>query len=132
MGIFEAQPVVGKRIVTLNIQIESDAIVSIVITGTTWSFRSRLDAFGVEGGYVSEPGQEENRKYLWLLKQLDLSQESSTQRVMELVGDAVFNNLAMRVVLDKEPNADTHVAEFVEKLKSCSSLHFDRPVPPSS
>ena len=50
LKIFEAQPCIGKRIVVLNVQIEDDNLLSILITGNTWAFRSRLDTFGVSGG----------------------------------------------------------------------------------
>ena len=39
-------------------------------------------------------------------------------------GDAVFKNLAMRVKLDKKPEADTPVDAFVEDLKKIPCLHF--------
>ena len=40
LKIFEAQPCIGKRIVVLNVQIEDDNLLSILITGNTWAFRS--------------------------------------------------------------------------------------------
>ena len=33
----------GKRIIVLNLQIESDSVVHCVITGSTYNFRSRMD-----------------------------------------------------------------------------------------
>ena len=42
-------------------------------------------------------------------KSLDVSDEAQVDRVKQLVGDAVFKNLAMRVKLDKKPEADTPV-----------------------
>ena len=38
MGIFEAAPCYGKRIVTLHIQPESDDTLSILISGNTWAY----------------------------------------------------------------------------------------------
>ena len=49
MGIFEAQPVVSKRIVTVNIQPEGDDEVSILVSGNMWVYRSRFDAQGIPG-----------------------------------------------------------------------------------
>ena len=49
MGIFEAQPVVSKRIVTVNIQPEGDDAVSILVSGNMWVYRSRFDAQGIPG-----------------------------------------------------------------------------------
>ena len=63
LKIFEAQPCIGKRIVVLSVQIEDDNLLSILITGNTWAFRSRLDTFGVSGGYQSGTDETERRTY---------------------------------------------------------------------
>ena len=57
-------------------------------------------------------------------KSLDVSDEAQVDRVKQLVGDAVFKNLAMRVKLDKKPEADTPVDAFISELKKISCLHF--------
>ena len=49
MGIFDAQPVVSKRIVTVNIQPEGDDTVSILVSGNMWVYRSRFDTQGIPG-----------------------------------------------------------------------------------
>lgn len=49
LGIFEAQPVVSKRIVTLTVQPEGEDTVSILISGNMWVYRSRFDAHGIPG-----------------------------------------------------------------------------------
>ena len=49
MGIFEAQPVVSKRIVTVNVQPEGDETVSILVSGNMWVYRARFDAHGIPG-----------------------------------------------------------------------------------
>ena len=51
---------IGKRIACIQMQIEPEDKVSFVITGNTWAFRQRLDAFGVSLGYT---GESEARKY---------------------------------------------------------------------
>ena len=63
LGVFEAQPCVGKRIVTLNVQVESETQISVVITGNTWAFRRRLDAHGVPGGYSEAEDEGKQRTY---------------------------------------------------------------------
>ena len=68
----EAQPCIGKRICCFNIQPEEDDKVSFLITGNTWSFRQRLDAFGVALGYT---GDDQQRKYYRLLQSQDLTNE---------------------------------------------------------
>ena len=34
---------IGKRIIVLNLQIESDNVIHLVITGNTYNFRGRMD-----------------------------------------------------------------------------------------
>ena len=124
LKLFEAQPCIGKRIVVLNIQIEDENTISVVITGNTWAFRARLDTFGVSGGYQSGTDDSERRTYFRVMKSLDVSDEAQQDRVKQLVGEAVFKNLAMRVKLDKKPEADTPVDAFVSELKKIPCLHF--------
>ena len=39
LKVFEAHPVVGRRILSLNIEADSDNEVSILVSGNTWNFR---------------------------------------------------------------------------------------------
>ena len=57
------------------------------------------------------------------MKSIDVSDAAQQQRVFELISN-VFNNLAMRVVLDSDPEKDTQVSAFVDTLKTNPSLHF--------
>ena len=99
LGIFQCQPCIGKSIVTLNLQIEADTM-NIVITGNTWSFRSRMNTFGVWGGYQEASTIDQKRPYLRVLKGLDLSDDEQKERVLSMIGGSVFHNLAMRVRID--------------------------------
>ena len=58
------------------------------------------------------------------MKSLDVSDEAQQDRVKQLVGEAVFKNLAMRVKIDKTPEADTPVDAFITELKKIPCLHF--------
>jgi hypothetical protein len=62
--------------------------------------------------------------YVRVLQELDVSQQAAQDRILALVGETVLKNLATRVVLDKEPEEDTAVAAFIQKLKDVPSLHF--------
>ena len=95
-----------------------------MITGNTWAFRSRLDTFGVSGGYQSGADDSERRTYFRVMKSLDVSDEAQQDRVRQLVGDAVFKNLAMKVKLDKKPEEDSEVERFIDELKEIPCLHF--------
>ena len=63
LKVFDAQPVMGKRIITLHLQPETSTTMSILVTGNTFNFRSRLDSYGIAGAHFSAGGTEENRKY---------------------------------------------------------------------
>jgi len=131
LGIFEAQPVATKRIIVLYIQPESPETISILVSGNTWNFRSRLDSHGVAGAYFAEDGNEEKRKYYRVMKHINVSDASQRQRVLQMIGEQVFKNLAIRVVLESVPEQDTGVAAFAEKLREIPSLHFsDKTVAP--
>ncbi len=125
LHVFEAQPVVGKRITNLNLQLDGDSTVSLIITGHTWPFRGRLDAFGISGGYYGDEADKENgpRKYFRVWKDIDVSVEEQQQRFLAMLSD-VFKNVVMRVSLDRRPSADTHAAAFVERLRQQPALFF--------
>ena len=124
LGVFDCQPCIGKRIVTLNIQIENEKTISVVITGNTWAFRNRLDAFGVSGGY-QESASDDRRTYYRVLKSVDLEEDAQQERVLSFVGEAVFKNLAMRVTIDGDPEPDTTTGNFVSKMREIPCLHFE-------
>ena len=130
LGIFKCQPCIGKRIVTLNLQIEDENTISVVITGNTWAFRSRLDTFGISGGY--QTFADDRRIYCRVLKNIDLEDDAQQERVLSLVGEAVFKNLAMRVTVDKTPEADTNSGNFVSKMREIPCLHFESPTSPDA
>ena len=122
LKVFDAQPVIGKRIITLNLQIETMETLCVVITGNTWAFRTRLDAAGISGGYT---GDEDTRKYVKVRKNLDVSNEDEQARFVDMIGPGTFKHLAMRVRVEGEEVADTHVSQFLKKLREdYPSLHF--------
>eukprot|EP00973_Karenia_brevis_P069817 9707026-Karenia_brevis.AAC.1 len=121
LGVFEAQPVAGKRIVKLHLQPESAEIMSILVMGQIWNYRTRLDSHGVPGAWY---GSEENRSYVRILKSIDVSEESQQQKVLDMLGDSVFKDLAIRAVVDSPPEEDSDVAMFIARLEKTNSLHF--------
>ncbi len=69
-------------------------------------------------------GEGEQRKYYRVLKGLVVSNTEEKARVMDMLGDAVFKHLAMRVVVDNEPEEGSDVAQFISELRGVLSLHF--------
>ena len=120
---FEAQPVAGKRVTLLNLQLNADErLFDLVISGHTWPFRARMDAAGISGGYV-EGASNETRRYLRVWKDIDSSDEAQQTRFLDMLKD-VFNNVLLKVTLDREPTPETHLCAFVEKLRKVGSLFF--------
>lgn len=124
---FEAQPVTGKRVAVLNLQLsDDDSVLDLVISGHTWPFRARLDSAGITGGYVEEG---DARRYVRVWRQIDTSDESQQTRFLDMVKD-VFNELVLKVTLDREPTPGTHICAFVDRLRRVRSLFF-APVEPA-
>ena len=121
LGVFEAQGL--KKPITLNFQVQSPEKLSIVVTGGTWPFKERFDAFGIRGARAGDDG-EDNKQYIRVLLDLDVSEQSSRDRVLGMIGDNVLKNLALRATVDKEPEKDSAVEAFIETLKLLPSLHF--------
>ena len=91
-----------------------------------------LDAYGISGGYVAEDtpndvtnqgGANTGRRYYRVWKHIDLSDEGQQTRFMDMLS-TVFKNLALRVTLDRDPEPDTHVASFIDRLRGIRSLFF--------
>ena len=125
---YECSPVISKRIVMLHLQPESETCVSVLWGGNTWNFRNALDEAGVRGAYVDEDGGNENaennnkRKYFRILKGFDVtSEEGKVENILK----EVFNNLAMKVVVEKQPVEDSDVAAWIETLRKLPNLHFE-------
>ena len=110
-------------ILSTILQVESEERMSLVLGGGTWSFKERFDAYGIRGARTGEEG-EENRQYIRVIPDCDVSEQSSRDRVLGMLGDSVLKNLALRVTVDKEPEEDSAVGAFLELLKMRPSLHF--------
>ena len=121
MGIFEAQPVKGKRVVSIFIQPDGPDNVSILVSGNTWNFRSKLDAHGVSGQYVAEG---EKKVYYRIMQNINVSEQGQKDRITQMLGFRVFNNLAVRVIIDTEPDEHTHVGALVSELRAMPNCHF--------
>lgn len=122
LGYFEAQPVVGKRCVTLHLEVVDDDTINILIAGNTWCFRSRLDALSCPGAYhESENGE---KTYYRILKSVNATTEKG--RVLDLL-EGCFKRMALRAIVDKEADSSTSAAAaFVSELRELPMLHFQK------
>ena len=121
MGIFECQPVQGKRILMMTLQVESDDKITFVFHGATWPFRGRFDAAGVPGYSYEE---ESLPKYVRVLESLNTATQDGRARVIHLLGEGVLRNTAMRVAIEGELKPGTHAFRFVQTLRKRTHLHF--------
>ena len=58
------------------------------------------------------------------LKDLDVSKEEDKQRILDMLGVGVLNDLSVRVLVEGDMEEDSPVERFVEELKKRSHLHF--------
>ena len=56
LKIFQAHPVVGRKMVCFFFEAESESELSLVITGNTWNFRDNLERVGVAGSRAEGGG----------------------------------------------------------------------------
>ena len=109
---------------------ESETCLSVLWSGNTWNYRSALDEAGVKGGYVEDKDGGEGggdtsakRMYFRALKSIDVtSNENKIQNILK----EVFQNLAMKVVVESEPVGGSDVAELIEELRKIPNLHFEK------
>ena len=121
MGIVEAAPVQGKRVLQLTLQVESDDKLSFVVHGPTWPFRDKFDSCGIPGYRWEENGQS---KYYRVLEGVNCDNADEREKVLKMLGEGVLFNTAMRVTIDGGLKPGTSAFKFVQTLRSRMHLHF--------
>jgi len=117
LGVFEAYPPQGKRLVLITIQVESESVLSFVFHGNTWPFRQAFDVAGI-------PGLRDAEVYFRVLKSIDASSEEDKQRVLHVLGDGVLKNVVARVTIEGRAPAGTAVHTFLRLLRERQHLFF--------
>ena len=121
LGIFEAQPPQGKRIMSMTIQPESEIHASFVFHGCTWLFREAWDCHDVRAVTYEEEG---TTQYCRAIQNLDVSDELGKAKLLNIL-DTVLKNLALRVLIEGGlAGLSGKVRSFVLELKSREDLHF--------
>jgi hypothetical protein len=80
-----------------------------------------LDALGVAGAY-HEGATEKEKTYFRVMKNLHAISDKG--RLLDLLGRACFKNLALRVVVDKQPESGSAAAALIGELEDMPQLHF--------
>ena len=120
--IFECQPCVGKRIVSLTVELEAQStnVASLVFSGHTYPFRRKLEECGApRATFTDASGQT---SYFHVMKHVDLSEDAAHAKILAMFSD-VFSNLAIRLVIPKEPETGTPAHELVDALRELPCLH---------
>ena len=131
---YESQPVIGKKLVTMVIQVEDEKSCSVLWGGNTWAFRQALDENGVSGAYFEDDSEtmtkdgdsKSARRYFRVLKNIDVSaKDGSSDKVKDTI-EKVFHNLNMKCSIEGSALMDdSPLAYWIEsELKSMSCLHW--------
>ncbi len=131
---YESQPVIGKKLVSMTLQIEDEKTVSILWGGNTWAFRQALDETGISGAYFEDDTERTTkdgdtkpaRQYFRLLKSIDVTATDGTASKVKDAIENVFHNLNMKCSIEGATLVDdSPVAEWIEQeLKSMKCLHW--------
>ena len=122
-GPFEAQPVCGVSIIALNLQVQTDHIMDVLISGPTFPYRSELQDFGLQSATYSGPNGE--KKVCRIMQHLDVGQVTERARFKRMLGKDVFNDLILYVKVDAHIPAGSAVESFVAELQAEPSLYFE-------
>ena len=87
LHVFEAYPVMGRKITIMNLQVEDERTLSLLLTGHTWPWRRQLDEFGIRRGYEDEEEDKENgrRQYFRVMKNITVDDEEQQDKVFALI-----------------------------------------------
>ena len=82
----------------------------------------------MKGGYEQDDGGDDeksakSKNYYRILKSVDVSGDE--KKVQNIITN-VFQNLAMKVVIESEAIEDSDVAVFIEELRNIPNLHFEK------
>ena len=80
--MFEAPPPYGKRIVTLQIELEGTDKASLVFSGRLYECRDRFVAKEIGGGFTGDG--DDKGKYYRVMKSIDVSDEAEVEKVFRL------------------------------------------------
>ena len=121
LRVFECAPIKGG-IVTLCLQVQSETEMSVVISGgATWVYRNQFANVGVSGGYANE---EDRTSYVRTMKDLNATSAEDKERFLKILGPEVMNDLAIKVLVEGDIEADSPIEAFINELKGMPNLHF--------
>ena len=124
LKIFECQPCIGKKVVSMDIQPVSGDVVSFLWSGQNWGFRAGLDSVDIKGAYFEDAtegtGASTGRTY-YRTCQIDLVGEKG--KIQQVITEC-FHHLAMRVRVRHAAEEGSAVAGLIVELRAIDCLHF--------
>ena len=121
VSIFESPPCFGKRPATFAIDVHDASTVSIVIS-QVYAFRDRFEDMGIQGGRVGVT-ETSRGDYVRIMKDVDISSQEEKSRIVQVI-EKVLRNLALRVLVDGEVEADSAVSKWLESLRERANMYF--------
>lgn len=121
LKLFECHPCASKKVLTLNVEQTTDHTLSIVMSGNSFTYKDRLDALGIPGGYHKDVSGK--IQYFRVLKDLDVCDEEKKNLVFNMIGSGAFCNLAMRLIMAHEPKMHTAMSDVLAELRALPCLH---------
>ena len=64
------------------------------------------------------------KTYYRTLKSVNTTSTADVEKVMTMFGDAVLKGLAVRVIVDADPEEHTNVHAVIEQLRALPQCHF--------
>ena len=116
MGVFEARPVQGRRIMAVDIQIEGDSTLSLVFHGATWLFREAFDDAG-----VAALRDESSGLTYRVLKSMDVS--DGMEPITRVLGHAL-RGLVVRATVQGRAQPGTAAHACIQVMRGLAQMHF--------
>ena len=127
VSYFQCAPVQGRQHVIIHISAVDEETFSIVLRGGIRNYCRRMDEHGIEYGYKKVTEWSHGRtggrcELLGFISSMSLRDKT---HFLNLLGDAVFRHLAIKVLIDKEPVKDSPLAKYLDELRQeVPNLHF--------
>ena len=118
LKFFDAQPCVGKNIITASVEIFDENSVSLLLAGALYPYRARLDEFQIP---ECKDDKENNRFYRVL--RVDTRDVAEKKRAFDMFGEKVFKHLAIKLVIEQPPRSGSSAEQFVDELRKLPYMH---------
>ena len=117
LKFWEAAPVIGKRVVSMYLQMNSEGAIDVLFGGQTYAFKAGFDSLGIQGGMAGG-------SYFRKIENVSVDDPECMQLLEKALGNGALNDLAVRVVVEGECEEDGLMGALVQSLSKRSCCHF--------